>query len=722
MDRGMLARATEGTEAPTPGYLYIDLAKQAASNPVACQEMATYLTRRLQSKNNPNIKYKCCKVLTKLCESVPRNAFRRCVAQHPAAVGAIKEAMAYRGTMDPVRGDQPNQKVRDAAKEALDAVYSEAPSSEQLPGQQAASSFGSNISSSYAPSPHQQQSSSYNGYGRSMGGVGNPRYNDPRLDPRYNGTQPHNIQAAVREAGSVIAGMIKDPLARNVDIPAQPRQGHSGDLPGYNRSSRPPPGSAELARQTGGQWTMASNRGPGAQQEYYKERDTSFQWAQQQQQQSAAPSSSAAAGSVGGSWGAAPAAGIVRSGGASAHVPTVHNLPASGGRAVSDGSYEKNLILELCPPGGMKPVPPPDKLANFARNVPSLNSDLICPVLLDCVEEGQPWVIRAKALHVMQTCLEKGAKLDGTHPYRDFFHACVDEISPLAAHPRAAIATPARRVLELLGVAAAAPTARAAPVAAAPNLLDFDDTPAPSQPPPPPPAAAEAPPSSNMFGGMQVKSSVPSAATATTAAPSAASTTAAAPSSNTNGDLLGDFANNTTTAPSSSENNNPSMFAQMSLKEKAEPKTDEDNIESLAAPANGSAFGFINKNESSAPDTTTTADATKNPESSFDPLKNVTPQTAQRKMMQLSPEQVQAMMYQQNMWQQQQQMQQMQMAMMMGGAMPPQGRMMAPGGGGRPPPQQQQQQQQHQFSLTTRPAKKDDKKFDFVKDAMFNAK
>ena len=246
MDRSALARATEGTDAPTPGYLYVDLAKGASTSPVACQEMATYLTRRLQSKNNPNIKYKCCKVIAKLADSVPRNQFRRCVAQDPSAVGAIKEALNFRGTMDPVRGDEPNQKVRTAAKEALDAVYREAPTSEAAAGR-------GGISSSYAPSPHgggYQGGGGGGGYAgaaapRRMEGVGNPRYNDPRMDPRYNGTQPANFREAVREAGDVIVGMIKDPLARNVDIPpggfpAQnvPRQGHSGDLPGYNRSNR----------------------------------------------------------------------------------------------------------------------------------------------------------------------------------------------------------------------------------------------------------------------------------------------------------------------------------------------------------------------------------------------------------------------------------------------------------------------------------------------------
>ena len=239
--RNLLSRATEGTEAPTPGYLYVDLAKAATGNPGACQEMATYLTRRLASKQNPNIKFKCCKVMAKLCDQVPRNAFRRCVAQDHAGVAAIKEAMQFRGTMDPVRGDQPNQRVRDAAKEALEAVYREAPSSEQQAsiGGGGAGGVPSDYGGGGGGGGHSHYSGgggggggAYNGMPSSMQGIGNPRYPDPRNDPRYNGEQT-GVKGVMKEAGEVIVGMIKDPLARNIDVPHQPRQGHSGNLPGY---------------------------------------------------------------------------------------------------------------------------------------------------------------------------------------------------------------------------------------------------------------------------------------------------------------------------------------------------------------------------------------------------------------------------------------------------------------------------------------------------------
>jgi hypothetical protein len=467
---------------------------------------------------------------------------------------------------------------------------------------------------------------------------------------------------------------------------------------------------------------MASNRGPNATQPY-----------------AGGGGITSNTGSVGGSWGNTP--------GQSYTTPsvTINSVPGSsnsgGGTAVSDGTYEKNLILELCPPGGMKPVPPPDKLANFARTCASLNSDLVCPVLLDCLEEGQPWVIRAKALCTMEAAISNGTKVDGTNPYRDFFFACRDEISPLISHPRPPINEPAQRVLKLLGVSPdAMPSVALAPpisIVQPPNLLDFDDvpvqdTPAPAAAPPPP----IAPNTGSMFGGMQVKSSP------APPQPHQAIPVAAPPVGASSANLL-DFdpapvvtqqptANDafptatstasSTTQQASSVSTTTSMFDQLSVKE-ADTKKDND-ISSVVN--NGSAFGFMNSGDA--------AGVVLPPPQSFDPLKNNThtqsPNPTQKKMMEMSPEQIQAMAYQQMMMQQQMQMM-MQQQQMGGGVVPmPVGMV----GGGMPmyPPLGGMQGVRRTpslgspnaptmpaaFSFAPKPAQKDDKKFDFVKDAM----
>ncbi|KAL3917998.1 MAG: hypothetical protein SGILL_004450, partial [Bacillariaceae sp.] len=488
MDRQLLARATENSDAPTPGYMYLDIAKNAAGNPQTCAEIAKYLTGRLASKNNPNIKHKCLKVIAKTAVSpYLRGQFKRCLSQDPQAMAAIKDATQFRGPPDPVRGDQPYQKVRDAAKEALDAVYSDTPAADPSGG---GGSFATSVSSGYGPSAGGGGGGGYGGGGapggRRMEGIGNPMFKDPRMEPQPQGLGNMTVNDIVSEAKSTVIGIIKDPLARNIDVPvsnrtgSMPRPGGSYNGPGgASAYDRPPPGRSDLMHQTNGEWTMASNRGPGAvgpppnyanDSAYYKSREAgnSYSWAQSK--------AGGGAGGVGGVWATAPAAGPSSNpyGHQAAPSITVNSTgggvvsaSGGGGTAVSDGSYEKQLVMELCPPGGMKPEPPPDKLAQFARLVSSLNPDFVCPVLLDCLEEGQPWIIRAKALWVMDSCIKNGKKPDASNnAYADFFHACSAEIAPLANHTRAAIREPAKRVLNSLGVATpvggAAPPLRAA--------------------------------------------------------------------------------------------------------------------------------------------------------------------------------------------------------------------------------------------------------------------
>jgi hypothetical protein len=238
MDRQLLARATENSDAPTPGYMYMDIAKNAASNPAICSDIAKYLTGRLAAKNNPNIKFKCLKVISKTATSpYLRGLFKRCLAQDPQAMAAIKEALQYRGPPDPVRGDQPYERVRTAAKEALDAVYSD------TPAESSGAPFATSTSASYAPSPHQQGGyggqSSYGGGGGGGGGggriegIGNPMFKDPRLEPNTGNLGNMSIKDVVKEAKATVVGMIQDPLARNVEAHIGNQQGNVPRPGGY---------------------------------------------------------------------------------------------------------------------------------------------------------------------------------------------------------------------------------------------------------------------------------------------------------------------------------------------------------------------------------------------------------------------------------------------------------------------------------------------------------
>merc|ERR1711865_1200605 len=121
----------------------------------------------------------------------------------------------------------------------------------------------------------------------------------------------------------------------------------------------------------------------------------------------------------------------------------------------------------------------------------------------------------------------------------------------------------------------------------------------------------------------------------------------------------------------------------------------------------GSAFGFINATGSTGSSTSekkADGSASTAKIDSFDPLKNITP-NSRKAMMQVSPEQMQAMVYQQMMMQQQMQMAQMQMFMSMPGHV-----------------MQNPAASKSTLAFMDQPQKKDDKSFDFVKDAMTTEK
>jgi hypothetical protein len=454
---------------------------------------------------------------------------------------------------------------------------------------------------------------------------------------------------------------------------------------------------------------MASNRGPNAvgryeptstntssssygvnsasnNDSYYRPKDTAFSWAQT----SAAPSTTITSsttttrsGGVGGSWGTVGGGGVAAAAreppvsnhtatrSASYHNPTpTTNTPygGSGGTALNDGTYERNLIAELCPPSGMKAEPPVDKLEQFVRNLPSLNPDLICPALLDSLEDGSPWIARAKALCVIEKTIQ-ATTVGDPNPYADFFHACASEIEPLTSHNRAAIRDPARRIWKELGFelhydnasdsnisgggSAAntmtptrtttatmnSPTAALVPPEA--DLLDFGtDEPATLPPPPAVPAPSitfapsqeesvpqPLPPQvlspTSLFGGLTVQQPPQDAAPPITDpnesllifggnTPKNEDAAATAPTTMTAND---------TTKPSLSQNS--ALFSNMSIKENingiSNTATAIHDISDANTSAAGSAFSFINNTTTPEAPTVNSPAGTKNKEV-FDPL------------------------------------------------------------------------------------------------------
>ena len=217
-DRTSLARATDSSDSPTPGYLFLDIAKSVAASPIACTETVGYLRRRLETQKNHNVKYKCCKVIGMVAASpVTRGVFKREVVKDTGAVSAIKECLTFSGKADPIRGDAIYQKVRDAAKECLDIVYSDDSSTMEYNGADTYSSSG-NSNNPYSL-----------GSGKRMEGIGNPMFADPRSVPETKGISQMTISEAFNSAKEGFRGIINDPFAKNVPSAPPSRYGGVGN-------------------------------------------------------------------------------------------------------------------------------------------------------------------------------------------------------------------------------------------------------------------------------------------------------------------------------------------------------------------------------------------------------------------------------------------------------------------------------------------------------------
>ncbi|KAH8058632.1 ENTH domain containing protein [Aureococcus anophagefferens] len=117
MDRGMLARATSSDESPTPGYMYGEIAKMTLASFDACKQIEDYLLKRCGNKN-ANVKNKALLIIKHVASS-GRPEFRRNLLRQ---LGVLKDCLSFTGPPDALRGDEPYRKVRESAKEALEAV------------------------------------------------------------------------------------------------------------------------------------------------------------------------------------------------------------------------------------------------------------------------------------------------------------------------------------------------------------------------------------------------------------------------------------------------------------------------------------------------------------------------------------------------------------------------------------------------------------------------
>ncbi|CAI5481019.1 unnamed protein product [Closterium sp. Yama58-4] len=154
---------TSDNDKIAPVYRLDEICSDVQSSPSeVVKELVDYIMQRL-NHSSPFVKQKSLRLI-KYTVSRAGTEFRRSIQRHSAT---IKGMVHYRGQPDPLRGDAPNKAVREAAQEAVQAIFN--PQNDVKPGPGAMGVGGAGGGGGASTG------GGYNGYGPSGGMEGGRR-------------------------------------------------------------------------------------------------------------------------------------------------------------------------------------------------------------------------------------------------------------------------------------------------------------------------------------------------------------------------------------------------------------------------------------------------------------------------------------------------------------------------------------------------------------------
>jgi len=403
MNVSILNKATTSDASPPPGYLFEEIAKMTLSNYEVNIKIVAFLGLRLNNRS-PHVKWKTLLVIRHVSMKGSPQFKLNMMREH---ISAIKQCLSWTGPSDPIRGDETNQRVRDAAAHAIEALSAD--STGQL-GASRMVGMGSNSMNQQQQQQQQQQqapqASHSNGGGNSgrMEGIGSEPW-----DP--NKKQTSSFFSTARSVASKVVYASGSPEQR-----AMAQGGSSGGDMSHtfasNRGSNP--------HENGGQWKptpgfssgggVGNGGNGGGGYNSNNGNNVSIEWNEGHRNKG-----------VGGVWGNQQTGQSSMSGhgvGQSSMPQQVTSTPVvsnqngqsghtGGGNA--DGTYERSLIQDLCAPGGTRAVPPQDELNRFIQLAPSLSPDLVGPNLVEQFLSDGTWQSKNKALTVATSLIQNDA-------------------------------------------------------------------------------------------------------------------------------------------------------------------------------------------------------------------------------------------------------------------------------------------------------------------------
>ncbi|DBA99312.1 hypothetical protein WJX82_003226 [Trebouxia sp. C0006] len=429
-----LEEATSAKDDVAPMYLLDEIAQLANGGGEIAQGLADATIKRLGNRS-PVVKQKALRLI-KHVSNRGSSEYRRAICKQAKE---IRELTHYKGDPDPFKGDVLNQKVRDAAKETLDAIfqatdtnYSSNSTKPTLtdriqgfgstnssePAQSSTSSRGS-YSGGFSSSSN-NNSSSNGGGGGGMVGFGNPRFDSSSTNKSSGNSTGVNkwLPASVANKLDSLSMLPKD---RAGGLRFEGNHGYSSGEDSPQRHSS----SNTYTRPT----------------------------LPQDPQRSPLTST--------------PAYGQTN--------PQARPSGRSGDEA--------HLVDDMCTPGGLRAQPDREDLRLFVENAASLNGTTVAELLQAKMESGS-WQEVLRALCAVEAVISQGSSA-ACGEIAVHFQANADVVRSAMKSPQASVRQCAMRVFKLLGgdtLPESSHTPAAASAVAAPdlmgNLLGEEDAPA----------------------------------------------------------------------------------------------------------------------------------------------------------------------------------------------------------------------------------------------------
>lgn len=526
MDKNLLNDATSSYDTPTPGYMLTEISRATLANYPAVVQLQEHLVTNLK-KDNHNVKFKCLIIIKHVCRT-GRPEFKREMSRH---VEHVKECLQYKGAPDPIYGDENYKKVRDAAKDAMDAIFdSQAPitvsavaaanriqgmgGGEDLSGGPKSANHQTNYSaavvssvSSAIQSIRGDPDTMYAGHAGATDGSftskdslnqirtktttpgpydtnniykSNPYERKPyeSSSSNYNCNQGQG-QGIYSNNSSGMQGIGNSPMSEEkqswMDIAtnvASTTANTVGSTISSLVSGKVSDSKTSLTATSnefdGGGYT--TNRGPNA---HYNNQPTYNSKTTYDAQKPAFGSNSNYLNNwSSGNGNFQPTDPSYPTPGAGGMVTglganKVPNQVGRVGNAASDGDYEKVMIHSLCEASGLKPVPPEEMLQSFLIAAATLSPDIVGSCLIEELN-SDAWQSRTKALLVIGAL----ARNKGCVSHRVWWaeEQGRSELAAMLSDPKASVRSSAQKLVETLGGdVGASPPVSSVPARAAPR-------------------------------------------------------------------------------------------------------------------------------------------------------------------------------------------------------------------------------------------------------------